>query len=78
MKAENLSTSLGEGRDAAPSLAHPSPKTKPSRLHRRVDTPVNSEVRTMSLMVRQENGLCRNCIPRRDPVPAFRSTHKYV
>ena len=28
MKAQNLSTSLGEGRDAAPSLAHPSQKTK--------------------------------------------------
>jgi hypothetical protein len=32
MKAQNLSTSLGEGSDAVPSLAHPSPKTKPGRL----------------------------------------------
>ena len=39
MKVQNLSTSLGEGREAAPSLAHPSPETKPGRLHRSVDTP---------------------------------------
>ena len=39
MKAQNPSTSLGEGRGAAPSLAHPSPKTKPGRLHRTFDTP---------------------------------------
>jgi hypothetical protein len=42
MEAQNLSTSLGEGRDPAPFLAHPSPKTKTSRLHRRFDTPRNS------------------------------------
>ena len=29
MRTRNLSTSLGEGRDAAPSLAHPSQKTNP-------------------------------------------------
>ena len=40
MKAQNPSTSLGEGRGAAPSLAHPSPKTKPGRLHRTFDTPL--------------------------------------
>jgi hypothetical protein len=39
MRAQNLSTSLGEGRDVAPSLALPSPKTKPGRLHKRIDTP---------------------------------------
>jgi hypothetical protein len=39
MRARNLSTWLGEGRDVAPSLALPSPKTKPGRLHKRIDTP---------------------------------------
>jgi len=39
MRAQNLSTWLGEGRGAAPSLALPSPKTKPGRLHKRIDTP---------------------------------------
>jgi hypothetical protein len=29
MKAQNPSTSLGEGRDVAPSLAHPSQKQNP-------------------------------------------------
>src|SRR5437870_1666794 len=48
MRTQNLSTSLGEGRDAAPSLAHPSQKPNPGRLHRRVDTPVPS-VRMMTL-----------------------------
>ncbi len=41
MKAQNPSTSLGEGREMLPlpSRTHPKPKTKPGRLHRRVDTP---------------------------------------
>ena len=43
MRAQNLSTWLGEGRDAAPSLALPSPKTKPGRLHKRIDTPGGSQ-----------------------------------
>ena len=39
MRAQNLSTWLGEERDSAPSLALPSPKSKPGRLHKRIDTP---------------------------------------
>ena len=35
----------GEGRDAAPSLAHPSQKPNPGRSHRRVDTPHAASVR---------------------------------
>src|SRR5262249_22152197 len=39
VRSQNPSTWIGEGRGAAPSLAHPSPKTKPGRLHRRLDRP---------------------------------------
>jgi hypothetical protein len=37
MTTQNASTSMGRGRDTLP--LHPIPKTKPGRLHKRLDTP---------------------------------------
>src|SRR5207248_2239553 len=39
MKTQNASKSLGRGRGTTPFPCTPSPKTKPGRLHKRIDTP---------------------------------------
>ena len=43
MKPRRASIALGRGRGTAPFPGTPSPKTKPGRLHKRVDTPEYQE-----------------------------------
>ena len=43
MKPRMASIALGQGRGTTPFPGTPSPKTKPGRLHKRIDTPVKRE-----------------------------------